>query len=244
MKAFNEFKDEIFDGHWNYHEDNIWNFLVRKHSKSITILKKYIYSYKRNKDSLNAKKGNIIDIKNKFDRLKKFKRMNYLNINYLQYHLKDDLHNYNLLKNNQLKHFIFHVLINYIKYYNNKTIIYKNLNLVLNKLSEEKIIVFYNYTNTSLIFHSDDKTFFESIILNHKYIVSINCSNKNDVKDINNYIFSNDILIFLNNLILSEQLKLLIESYKNNQIIAFVNDKNNTNKFYGFKSIKVFFCKS
>ena len=77
LKAFLTFKKEIFDNRWNFHEDNIWSYLVRNYSKSIGILPKYIYQYKRNKDSLNMQRGNEIELMNRFYRYNKLLQINF-----------------------------------------------------------------------------------------------------------------------------------------------------------------------
>ena len=64
MKAYNYLYNDIHYNKWNYHDDNIWNILVRLYSKKSKILNKYIYVYERNNDSLNIKKDNSIFIKN------------------------------------------------------------------------------------------------------------------------------------------------------------------------------------
>ena len=243
LKAFEEFKDEIFSKSWNYHEDNIWNFLVRNNSNSTKILKKYIYSYKRNKDSLNAEKGNEMFMKNHFDKIKKFKNLNYINVENLEINLKTDFKKYNKLKNNELKNHIFHILINYMNIFNKKSIIYKTINLALNKLSENKIVIFYNHINNDKNFNSSYLTTFKELIQNHKYIVPIylNDTYTDIINDINDFIFPNDILIFLNNLILDNKLYHFVRTYKKNQIIAFANTKENIKSFDDFKNLK-FFC--
>ena len=179
--------------------------MVRKNSNSIKILKKYIYSYKRNQDSLNIKKGNYMYMKNQYDRIKKFKSLDYININSLEIHLKIDFQDYNKLKNYELKNHIFHTLINYMIFFTNKTIIYKKINLVLNKLSEKKLILFYNCTNNKNL-DAAFLTTFKALISSHKYIVPIFLNVSDKIKEINDFIFPSDTLIFLNNLFLNNQL--------------------------------------
>ena len=42
LKAYNYFITNIYKNKWNYHEDNIWNLLIRKFSKKTEIVNKYI----------------------------------------------------------------------------------------------------------------------------------------------------------------------------------------------------------
>ena len=97
LKAFDEFKDDIFNDIWNFHEDNIWSFLVRKDNKSIGILNKFIYYYKRNKDSLNTKVGNLIELKNRFERLIKLQKIDFdMGIKMFKKHVIDNFQNFDI----------------------------------------------------------------------------------------------------------------------------------------------------
>ena len=223
IKAFNEFKEEIFDRRWNYHEDNIWNCLVRKYAKKIKILNKYIYSYKRNKDSLNIKKDNSVEIRNRFDRLKKLKKMNYnFGISMLLFSLKSNYKNYNVIKNNELKNHIIHILIDYINFFTKKSYIYNALNLFLNKLSEKKIIIFYHSTDENYTLPIEQIKF-KKIMMKNKYVVPINCNNNKNIEDIKNFIFQKDVLIMFKNANFECKINNLLKSHKKNRIILFVN---------------------
>ena len=223
MKAFNDFKEEIFNGHWNYHEDNIWSFLVKKYSKSIKILNKYMYSYKRNNDSLNIKKDNSLEIKNRFDRIKKLKKINYNFIRpKLLFSLKSNYNNYNIIKNNELKNHIFHILIDYINFITKKPNIYKKINLFLNKLSEKKFIIFY-YSPNKKINLPNKLIKFQKTMMNYKYIIPINCNNSKNIEAIKDFIFQKDVLILFKNANFECKINNLLESHKKNRIILFEN---------------------
>ena len=64
IKAYKSFRQKIYKGKWNYHEDNIWSILVHKYAKSMKCLKKIIYIYNNCEDSLMNKRYNIIELKN------------------------------------------------------------------------------------------------------------------------------------------------------------------------------------
>ena len=231
MEAFKEFKKEIFDGHWNYHEDNIWNFLVRKYSKSIKILNKYIYSYKRNNDSLNIKKDNSVEIKNRFDRLKKFKKMNYnFAISTILLSLKSNYNNYNVIKNNELKNHIIHILIDYINFFTKKSTIYNIINLFLNKLSEKKFIIFY-YSSDENINLPIELMKFKKIMMKNKFIIPINCNNTENIKDIKGFIFQKDVLILFNDAIFECRIHNILKTHKKNRLILFLNKTKITTNY-------------
>ena len=64
LKAYQVFKAKIYNGKWNYFEDDIWNILVNRHAKSRLCINKVIYIYNYNKDSLMNQKSRTIEFKN------------------------------------------------------------------------------------------------------------------------------------------------------------------------------------
>ena len=64
LKAYEDFKEEIYNGKWNYHEDVIWSILVNKHAKSKLCLNKLVYIYNYNKYSLKNKKSWNLELEN------------------------------------------------------------------------------------------------------------------------------------------------------------------------------------
>ena len=64
LKAYEDFKEKIYNGNWNYFEDDIWNILVNRHAKSRLCINKVIYIYNYNKDSLMNQKSRTIEFKN------------------------------------------------------------------------------------------------------------------------------------------------------------------------------------
>ena len=64
LKAYEIFKDKIYGGKWNYHEDNIWSILIHKYANSLRCTKKVVYIYNEFSDSLMKNRFNIIDLTN------------------------------------------------------------------------------------------------------------------------------------------------------------------------------------
>lgn len=65
LKAYESFKNKIYNEKWNYHEDNIWSILIYKYANSMKCTNKVVYKYNSFKDSLmQSKHHNIIDAKN------------------------------------------------------------------------------------------------------------------------------------------------------------------------------------
>ena len=122
-----------------------------------------------------------------------------------------------------------------------KNIIYKAMNLFLNKLSPGKLIIFFDSSIQNNNLNSKESTIFRDIIKKFRNIISINCNQTQNIKDINDFTFSNDVIMFLNNLIFKTKLKKFLKAHKKNKIIAFINKKKNIKKLHEYKNIKIFF---
>ena len=61
LKAYEFFKDEIYNGKWNYNEDEMWSILVNKYAENKSCVNKLVYIYNYNNDSLmNKRNGTIL----------------------------------------------------------------------------------------------------------------------------------------------------------------------------------------
>ena len=52
LKAYEVFKEQIYNWKWNYFEDDIWNILVNRFAKTKLCINKLVYIYNNNNDSL------------------------------------------------------------------------------------------------------------------------------------------------------------------------------------------------
>ena len=75
LKVYEIFKEEIYAEKWNYSEDEIWSALLYKYANSMICVKKIIYIYNTNNDSLMANKYNLLYIKNIIYWIKMFKKV-------------------------------------------------------------------------------------------------------------------------------------------------------------------------
>jgi glycosyltransferase involved in cell wall biosynthesis len=223
IKALNEFKKEIYSNIWNFHEDNIWSYLVRKNANSIIILNRYIYYYKRNKDSLNKRMGNEIEIKHRYYRYKKLKEIDYNNsVEYSLNNSLDDIEKYdNLFNNREIRTIVIHFFVNFLKLYSHKMLIYKRINSALNKISDNKIIIFYEVFKTKNKHDYFFLNIYKFLNLRNKTIISVNINNEDNFNDIKNFIYSKDILIFLDSIGYRKEVTDLLNRYKNNKIITY-----------------------
>ena len=196
--------------------------LVRNYSNSSKILNKFIYLYKRNEESLNMKRGNIIDLKNMAYRFKKLKKINYnITIEKFKHHFYTMIKNYHLLKSKEVKNNIIKISIlyfNYIEQLNKKYI-----NEALNKISENKIIIFNKLKNNNLANYSKRLNHLKKfLITKQKRFIFVNASNKTILKNSKNYIFRSDILVLFNIPKNDNDINdMIINDYKKNQIIRF-----------------------
>ena len=178
LKAYKYYYKYIYKNIWNFHEDNIWNLLVRKFSKKIDIFYDYIYIYRRNKDSLNMKIGSIIDINNRIYRLKllfKFYRIFNRNLYYNDIHFY--ITNIILLCNSSLfsnkrdikngitsTKFNEFILVENLNNYETKDI----ANNILNIISNDKIILLINLYNKNDINYLDNLSLFHYLLKKDK----------------------------------------------------------------------------
>ena len=209
LKAYNNFKKYIYKNKWNYHEDNIWNILVRKYSNSNFTFDKFIYIYKRNNDSLMLNSNNIIDVKNRVYRIKTIQEINNNNdINEFKKYYNDAITYFNnsIKNNNEIRNMLFHVSANFLnQYYYNKTI-YKEVNYAVNKISDNKIIIFNKLYSENIMNYLIHICIFKFLQINfNKTIVSINLNNITQVNDIINYIYPNDLIIVIDNIFFDEK---------------------------------------
>lgn len=234
IKAYNHLYNEIHYNKWNYHDDNIWNFLVRLYSNRSKTLNKYIYVYKRNNDSLNIKKNNYIIIKNSFYRIKTLFKIilnnNIIDSNrrgYLEklYHFFMYIYitcNNSLLKQREIKNYLINILLKFRGiFYNRKHII----NYILNCISYNKIVIFFSSENKNII----DKLTYTSISKylqenNERKKIYVDINDKNKVNIILKHIYNNDILLGSGNLMFQSNFIKIIKIFNKNKIILLYNN--------------------
>ena len=118
LKAYESFKNMIYKNKWNYHEDNIWSDLILNNSISVILLKKIIYLYLLNKESLMKNLFNIVDIRN---RIYRFQMENQISKNFDYYKFNNLLNITNIYKNIlkndvEIKKKLIHIIANFIIY--------------------------------------------------------------------------------------------------------------------------------
>ena len=218
LKAYNEFKNEIFSNKWNFHEDNIWCILIKKFSKSNALLNEFIYSYKRNGESLNMQKGNMNDLKSIIYRQKKINKLNNIN-NKFFYTFSVMINLYHSLKDFEVRHNIVKIAILYRNLYQNNLEKYRQINCALNLISEKKIIIFKKSVDNEKI-QLNQSYILKTFNNTRKIVIFIDSSNSTILKKIRNYIFPNDIIAIFNNSVNDTFIK-NITKYHNKKVIIF-----------------------
>ena len=227
IKAYENFKNKIFFNKWNFHEDNIWNSLIRRYSNISKDFNKFIYIYKINNQSLVVNK-NSLEIKNKIYLIQTLLELNirYYNI-YKLFKVTIISCSNQLLSDIEIKNKLIHICINLINRYNNNKYIINDIKYFINEISYNKIIIFNNNKNNLF-----EKCLIQSSIykyLTEKYnktVISINFNNKKQIKNILNYIFPSDILVGYDDLIFNPTFTSIINRYSNNKIIIFFQNIN------------------
>ena len=220
LKAYEIFKSRIFSNKWNFHEDNIWNFLIRRSANTSSDINKFIYIYKMNDQSLMINK-NIVEIKNRLYLMKAFQE---LNIKFYDMFLffGSTIRRCNniLLRDIEIKNKFIHISIHLFEIYLKNNFIIKSINYLVNKISENKIIIFNNsfdYVFDKYLIHISIYKFLAENY--NKKIISVNMNNTEQFNDILTYIFPNDIIIGLDETIFNSNFNKIINNYSNNKII-------------------------
>ena len=140
LQAFEFFKNEIYNGKWNYFEDDIWSILVNRYAKSKLCINRTVYIYNYNNASLMNKRYNIIEFQNLLYRHEMYKKIfqtkqdeKYLIAEYyfLFNRLKSSLNNLLLIKDNTIKDHIKDIFQFFINNYNCSIMIRNEINKFL-----------------------------------------------------------------------------------------------------------------
>ena len=214
IRCYNDYKDKIFGGKWNYHEDNIWSILIHKYSKSMIFIKEYIYLYFQNKESLMHNRYNIIEMKNLIYRFEKIQNIfdykNTYSLNGFLYNIKNF---HKIIQNNVV---IRKKIISKLNIYiskNNNSFLYE-VNNIRNLLFNNKIVMIGKLDEKSIernliyltIYHLIQKYIDRKIVL-------INLDNENKFFQISNFIYTKDIIV-----IFDEKKKNYLENYLKNHL--------------------------
>ena len=126
---------------------------------------------------------------------------------------------------NEIKNGLINISLSFLYIYNNRKDIINNINYILNSLQKNKIIIFFSSINKNiydyLTYVYINKYLQEN---NERRVISVNINNNNQVKAILNYIYPNDIIFGLNNLIFQNKFLKIIKKFNKNKIILLNNN--------------------
>jgi glycosyltransferase involved in cell wall biosynthesis len=234
LKVLNEFKKKIYYNKWNYHEDNIWSVLLHKTAKLKKNINKYVYIYKMNNQSLIINKyKNSIEFKNRVYLTQAYQDFNFKSSSVFMFNNMIYLCNYIKIKDIELKNRIIHIAMKILESFVNDSNLLKNINDNINKISNNKIIMFYKLEDHFFDLYLIYLTIFNYIKIKYnKIIISININNKDSFNNIHKYIFPNDILIGFNNFFFDCNKSEINKFFSKNKIILFSQfvDLNKLNK--------------
>ena len=234
LKVLNEFKKKIYYNKWNYHEDNIWSVLLHRTAKSKKNINKYVYIYKMNNQSLIINKyKNSIEFKNRVYLSEAYQDFNFKFLSAFIFKSMIYLCNYIKIKDIEIKNRIIHITMKILESFVNDTNLLNIINDNINKISNNKIIMFYKLEDHFFDLYLIYLTIFNYIKIKYnKIIISININNTDSFNNIHKYIFPNDILIGFDNFFFECNNSEIVKLFSNNKIILFSQfvDLNNSNK--------------
>ena len=144
LKAYEDFKEKIYNGNWNYFEDDIWNILVNRYAKSRICINRLVYIYNYNKKSLMNSRNSIIEFQNLIYRHEMYAKIfqskneqKYLIAEYkfLFKRLLSQKKALLLLNNKNINEQIIHIFKNFMNNYNSSKINYNYINNFLNSIN-------------------------------------------------------------------------------------------------------------
>ena len=253
LKAYNYFYDDIYRYKWNFHEDNIWNVLIRKYSNKSEIIKKYIYIYKLNNLSLTKNRNSLLDIKNTLYKLKRIisleNNSNYIYynattcFNFYKYIIKSC--NISILKDKEIKNRLNDISFSFLNIFNNSTEIKNIINNIMNLYFERKILFFYSSYEKGIFDYLTYLTILKAFKENNfSRIIIVDINNYTQIRNIENYIYSNDIILGFGYLIYHPNFIKIFNKYERNKIIIMKHDFNfkivKGNKFQNYKVKSLF----
>jgi len=141
LYAYEDFKDKIYNGKWNYFEDDVWNILVNKYAKTRLCINRLVYIYTFNKKSLMNKEYGYYQFQNLIYRHEMYEKIftskneqkyligeYYFLLNRLRYNINSLL----LLKNKSINDQIIYIFKSFL----NKNKVSKNtINIINNFLN-------------------------------------------------------------------------------------------------------------
>ena len=245
LKAYKFLEKRIFGEKWTHYDDNIWSVLVHKFANSMECINKTLYVHILNPTSLTNQFGSYNELKSNIDRYEMFEQIytskeekKYLiNEFFNLLFLLDDIGSFKFIinENDYIRNWVIKKCNEFINEYPNEFYIIRKTKHFLKKLINDKIIIFkkdYNNLDNDLTYNAM-LDFIKNFT--NKSIIHANILSHKRVKEMQQYIYKNDIIVGLNyefneeNWIYFEE-KIIYEFTNNTCLLFHSNSQNVINK--------------
>ena len=245
LKAYKFLEKRIFGEKWTHYDDNIWSVLVHKFANSMECINKTLYVHILNPTSLTNQFGSYNELKSNIDRYEMFEQIytskeekKYLiNEFFNLLFLLDDIGSFKYIinENDYIRNWVIKKCNEFINEYPNEFYIIRKTKHFLKKLINDKIIIFkkdYNNLDNDLTYNAM-LDFIKNFT--NKSIIHANILSHKRVKEMQQYIYKNDIIVGLNyefneeNWIYFEE-KIIYEFTNNTCLLFHSNSQNVINK--------------
>ena len=253
VKAYEMFASRIYSHKWNFHEDNIWCYIIFRVAKKKVFVDKVMYIYLLNKESLiiHSSSANSMEIRNRVYRdemlYKLFGRSIWLGkylisrvTGYYRFASYDD---------RDIRVRLIHNLYSFFKLFKQKKEAPDAIADYMSKLSFRKIIIFHKPNKVNLEKDLVFYTLFRFLgLFNKKRIVFIDANNGAKINEIGKFVFLVDIFVSIDDILYQPICDALRRYYPKNKIIFFaqnlqmsvINRKQvkpiNSRSFFGLNS--------
>ena len=232
LKAYEEFASRIYSHRWNFHEDNIWCYMIRKYAKKKIYVDKVMYIYLLNKESLMKKilRINPLDIKNRIYLDEMVSKLYGRQIRVGRYFLNKVNGFYRVVAeaDRDIKVRLIHNLYSFMKFFKQKKMNPDDMALGISKLSNHKIIIYNQSSKENLEKDLLYLTLFRFLgIYTRKKIIYIDTSFKKQVDNSVKFIFPTDILVSIDDVLYQSKYDAIMKYFSKNKIIFFAQNIQN-----------------
>jgi len=232
LKAYEEFASRIYSHRWNFHEYNIWCYMIRKYAKKKIYVDKVMYIYLLNKESLMKKilRINPLDIKNRIYLDEMVSKLYGRQIRVGRYFLNKVNGFYRVVAeaDRDIKVRLIHNLYSFMKFFKQKKMNPDDMALGISKLSNHKIIIYNQSSKENLEKDLLYLTLFRFLgIYTRKKIIYIDTSFKKQVDNSVKFIFPTDILVSIDDVLYQSKYDAIMKYFSKNKIIFFAQNIQN-----------------
>ena len=229
IKAYNYFSSRIYSNKWNFHEDNIWCYIIFKIAKKKVFVDKVMYIYLLNKESLikHTSSANQMEIRNRVYRNEMLYKLFGRSIWSGRYLLGkiSGYYRFASYDNRDIRIRLIHDLFCFFNLFKKRKENPDALAETMSKLSFRKIIIFHKPNKRNL---EKDLVFYTLYrflgLFNKKRILFIDANNRAKVNEIGKFVFLVDTFVSIDDILYEPVCDLLRRYYPKNKIIFFAHN--------------------